>query len=159
MSVNCGFYYLTPNPTVYYAFSSSGDVVLRNACDKRWGTGDALNTLLDLLPRDLAYELDLIVWLCDSAAASEEFPGWLYSALKRAQVWHGARVAVVVSPTIADVGGGNYVRDLRARTVTAGEAADYLRAALDVRLAWRGNLSLTDADYKVSAAVLQNDYY
>ena len=121
---------------------------MRNACDKRWGTGDALNALLDLLPRDLAYELDLIVWLCDSAAASEEFPGWLYSALKRAQVWHGARVAVVISPTIADVGGGNYVRDLRARTVTAGEAADYLRAALDDRLAWRGNLSLTDADYK-----------
>ena len=54
-----------------------------NACDKRWGTGDALNALLDLLPGDLAYDLDLIVWLCDSA---EEFPGWLYSALKRAQV-------------------------------------------------------------------------
>ena len=56
---------------------------MRNACDKRWRTGDALNALLDLLPRDLAYELDLIVWLCDT---DEEFPGWLYSALKRAQV-------------------------------------------------------------------------
>ena len=62
---------------------SPGDVVVRNACDKRWRTGDALNALLDLLPGDLAYDLDLIVWLCDSA---EEFPGWLYSALKRAQV-------------------------------------------------------------------------
>ena len=55
---------------------------MRNACDKRWGTGDALSTLLDLLPRDLAYELDLIVWLCDSAAASGEFPGWLQVALE-----------------------------------------------------------------------------
>ena len=56
---------------------------MRNACDTRWRSGDALNALLDLLPRDLAYELDLIVWLSDT---DEELPGWLYSALKRAQV-------------------------------------------------------------------------
>ena len=65
-------------------------------------------------------------------------------------MWHGARVAVVVSSTKEDAG-GNYVRDLRARTVTAREAADYVRGAFDDRLAWRGNLSLTDAEYKASA--------
>ena len=62
-------------------------------------------------------------------------------------MWHGARVAVVVSSTKEDAG-GNYVRDLRARTLTAREAADYVRGAFDDRLAWRGNLSLTDAEYK-----------
>ena len=58
-------------------------MVVRNASDKKWKAGDALNALLDCLPEDLAYDLDVIVWLCGS---NEDLPGWLYSALKRAQV-------------------------------------------------------------------------
>ena len=53
--------------------------------------------------------------------------------------------AVVSLPTEA----GRYVKDLRAKTVAARDAADLVRAAFDERLAWRGNLSLTDAEYKV----------
>lgn len=64
-----------------------------------------------------------------------------------AQVWHGARVAVVVSSP-KECAGENDVQDLRAMTVAAPGAADYVSGALDDRLAWRGNLSLTDADYK-----------
>ena len=53
--------------------------------------------------------------------------------------------AVVSSPTEV----GRYVKDLRAKTVAACDVADFVRAAFDERLAWRGNLSLTDAEYKV----------
>ncbi len=114
-----------------------------------------LHTLLDCLPDNLAYNLD-VIWFChDNSEATDppsQQPPWSYSALKRAQLWHGARISVVADNSskrrYSDV-----LSDLRADVVSLDDADTLVRDA-GLALCWRGGLSVAVEDTGSSSAVL-----
>lgn len=104
----------------------------------------SINGLLDRLPRDLAYNLD-VIWFSNSLDNGDAFPGWMYSALKRAQWWNGAKIAIV-SPTAVAVPSSSlhvaYVDDLFAKSVLADDAAEHVRETFAEGLVWRGSINV-----------------